>query len=1151
MIKETLKKVLESFKKNIYNIITNLSIDVTQKVTIKTYSLIDLAVSVILEYLLNGLIQEFDSNPYKKMLIVNSFEKNKLGLSTIVRDEIKNILNNNKDMEFKDLLISFAQGIDDNFIGIFFSNLDIEMSKEKKVLINWAIVRQSLESQKSQLIYIRTYLHSLLKKMLPIDYVQSLLYKILNIYRKYVHDAEELDIDLRNRFISYVSSLKRVSDNTPVLKEKIEEMRKAIGKNDSNVAEIFMALSNHQKIISGVSRMYIPANRLHDEETANLVFYNYTKINNNLEELVKILSEYTEDYQKANDIFKIVFGSAKLEEDLRPFLVNYKEFELQDVVNIENKIEETIEQLDVDNVATKMENILKEFDKGALFNLKNLIFKKVSNNNIDIDSKISECLMYYDNCIKKMEDFSDKCEIIIKDLKEIEGIYMEMENESNVEENIHEPELALAVAKNKALNKKADFFSFKTNFYEISQKLYLEIKDLFNIMYQNMYKKNILWNAENFEKELKNTIADYFQRDLKHLFKSGLESIIKEFEIKVESAKDRLISASIPNYDFIISVLKRIKDMSTSGYEDAIKKIAATTGKYSFGPIKVEKKIRVIIDDKKFFELFSAQIDARKSEIIEELNNIFNKKGEEIYYKIKEKLEVIINFTTFIKLNAFRDYESFFLYLDSLIDLADKFNNKLDELVEKYKKGDTNISYEKGPILSFGAYLSQIGVISVEYYLYKKNNESLQDYINRTDILKKEVERFKDNIVKFLNFIKSFNIEKIFDDINNIDENYNLSPIGGASSTIKNKLEDRFNEILKDNVLIKKIYDDFRSNNNIGSSLNIEKDIKKEIENILVNNKSIDNKIVNIDDALKGKKIDINESNIAVAILTNCLYKIVSNSVYKQDLMNFFNNAGSLRPEDLKQIRNLIYMDNSFEYIREIYEVALMPTKEQTEKILNDIRNFVKTNKLKKMVWHMIGAMPINKKKSSFEYSDINMIIEEMVTSIANAILSFVNECYVQAFDSYYDLIKNVQPKEQEKDSRTQRIYNDQDRENQMDYDQNISPFNQFSLSYAAKLKNNVIKKIAYLTPNYEWYKDYDLSSNRLNILNINKEKFLIVSKEKFEPGEQVIIDNGVFQKEAIIAENIDNYKYKVYIDGLEDVVSVMQIKKIRRQKNG
>ena len=98
----------------------------------------------------------------------------------------------------------------------------------------------------------------------------------------------------------------------------------------------------------------------------------------------------------------------------------------------------------------------------------------------------------------------------------------------------------------------------------------------------------------------------------------------------------------------------------------------------------------------------------------------------------------------------------------------------------------------------------------------------------------------------------------------------------------------------------------------------------------------------------------------------------------------------------------------------------------------------------------------------------------------------------------------------------------------------------------AAEIKKEILRKIAYYTPNYMTYKEYDLSGNRLKLLNANNEKFIILSKDKdLNVGDKVEITKYPISKVGIITKKESDTMYKVVFDGMEDLIHIMYLKKI------
>lgn len=1129
---DELKKCFSYLKQDIVGIIQNLPFVITEKVNSKKYALLKSATDIILEYVISKLKDMYQSDLKQQTLIQYFWDLNLYSIANVIRNKMLEILGD-KEMDFSDLIISFVNEVnkDDVFIKNLYDNIDMETSIEKQVLVTWAMVNKSLNSQISTMSALKTYLNSLLKRILPIEYMQKLLDNILYLYRQYIH-GQEVNNQLEVKYESYINSLKKISNNMPVLAQKVEELRNTMDNNRATVAEIMMSLSNHAKQINGLSRFYtLPTQENPSGSSLPLTLYNYYRIKLNSEELMEILKEYTMDYEKANEILLTIFGSAKLEKSMGINVRELGEYDFSPIINIENKIEELIEQSGTKDVSEKIEDVLREFDKGG--SLKDLIFKKVAADNM-LEYKIRECIGYYENCINKMKHFGIVCKNVANNVKGMEQLLYKL---SNNEEEIGQeessyglsyPSFSFASLKEKINKYSAKIFSFKTNYYEISNKLYLELKNYFNIFYQNLYRSGLFYDAMEFEKNIKNKISDYFQGSFRVFLKNLFVAFKNDFEESFENLKNNILEKSIPGYQIINMQLKSLKDAATSEFEKAMIKIAESSGKYVYGPVQILERKKIKIESKEFFELFIEQMESRKEEIIDTLNKIFSDKAKEIFDRLFEKASYSVEFTTYISLNAFKTYKEFVDYLYGLVGICNKFIKSIKESIKKYQNNEKIVV--DSDVINFGIYLNNIGIIDVNPSLLKDNDEDLSSYINRMNILESRVKEFKDKVLEFIKFLHSLNFNQIYS-FQNIDESYNLSTIDGVAVTIKDKLQERFDKILSENSIIKKIYNDLKSG--IADKLNLENNIQKEVNSILLGNKAIEENVIP-EEYVYNKQLHINEKNIALGIVMNFIYKIVSSVIYKNELKSFFYSGNfNLDDEDIRNIQRVIYTDPDIEYIRNAYQINHIPKKEEVIKILNDIRKFAISNNLIKLIGHMTGEVydiDLNKKASE-NLTFIEESLRELVKEAQKVIANFIFTCYENALNEYQKVSKDV--------------YMQDEIENK-DYG-----IKDLSLSMASDLKNNVLKKIAYLTPNYEWYKEYDLSSNRLNILNLNKEKFVIVSKEKFEPGEQVIIDNGEFQKEAIIAENIDNYKYKVYIDGLEDVVSVMNIKKIRRQKNG
>jgi hypothetical protein len=422
-----------------------------------------------------------------------------------------------------------------------------------------------------------------------------------------------------------------------------------------------------------------------------------------------------------------------------------------------------------------------------------------------------------------------------------------------------------------------------------------------------------------------------------------------------------------------------------------------------------------------------------------------------------------------------------------------------------------------------------------------KHEENMYTSFNKlSDTEKKKVilalkEKFKNPTFQNL-------VEKIRESILSINE---LAKNNNLFGNIKNKIDEISNdilnalkiydEIIKDHPSIEEISNMFRS-----GDIKFPIEIFEKLENIEYIGKLMDtlNKIQNI------KDVTLNLSDIygVVKEIIGELFKkqeesnenIIDDKGKRDKIVQEILNNKKIGGDRRKIIENIIdllpfYLTDEKEF------------DENTLKYLFDLLSYIP----KKYVYKI-------KKKSNVDIIVLLNDLQELLERFGEEYIKFlkdINEILkfgANWFSKLNEALQQVEEETKKMKSEEIKDFIKHPVEYLKEKFSEKQPSQLAPTFAAAEIKKEILRKIAYFTPNYMTYKDYDLSGNRLKLLNTNNEKFIILSKDKdLKVGDKVEITKYPISKIGIITKKESDTMYKVVFDGMEDLVHIMHLKKI------
>jgi hypothetical protein len=809
-------------------------------------------------------------------------------------------------------------------------------------------------------------------------------------------------------------------------------------------------------------------------------------------------------YEKLGEWRKDLELTQKETDNLKRFISMFVEGFKQVVFNV-RKVYRNVSKPEVtDVIYTPQEEDIDNILKNSNFNID-------INNGIYRESSIKNIVNFAKNIFNNIIEFVGKVMNIVKNYRKMHNYLSEIENELNALNELLSKEINIVKSKyNNNIQVKANkegeekiraWFPIKKTFNEfikliltINKKISeIKIEELLKMLQEMRDKLNLYPKIEMNEVIELRKLYDLIMK---------IEKMKLKDETKIEVSR---------KMTYILNILRNI-DAHAREIDKEIK-------------LNMDKGINYINE-------IEFQLSRNKTLKIFDIADALEKK--ELRGEIGDML------TTFITLS-----ENMHLKFDKASTLADSINKAILELEIELMviikptalKANPNIQLD-----DIKKYENIINKISDEF----KSEQNIGIPFDKLSFEEKKnfilslKEKFNDHSFKRI-------IDAIKEDIKAIEETIKNNEL---YSGIKDKVEDILNDISK----VLEIY---------GKISSISEPITKQ-------------KIEEISNMFKSKDIktpeDIFENLTKIDIIGKFIetaYKIQTGRTvlrydtiygYIEDIVNEIIKNPYINKDEIieEKLKNESIPQDIKEIIKNI--VDLMPfylkDKEEAKELDKGALQY-----LLDLLTYKKKTYPSLRKKSSADIMTLLNKLEKLVEDFgkeyikflenANEILKLGHKWFsklAEAIKESTEYVKDTEIKENiEMEDKDKGMFGRFLEKLTQPFQSNKpTQFEQLPTYTAAEIKKEVIKKIAYYTPNYMTYKEYDLSGNRLKLLNAGNEKFIILSKDKdLKVGDRVEITKYPISKIGIITKKESDTMYKVVFDGMEDLVHILYLKKI------
>jgi hypothetical protein len=712
----------------------------------------------------------------------------------------------------------------------------------------------------------------------------------------------------------------------------------------------------------------------------------------------------------------------------------------------------------------------------------------------------------------------------------------------------------------------------------INKKSFIDFKNIMNIV------KSVFNNIKGFIAQIVKIVKSY-QKIKKILIEiekklSDIDNLLlkeKEFiktqyinnkfiQIKAEEKEEEIkawfyLQYNLKSYlDTLLNINKRIQQKDEKGLIEMLKELANILNmrppfelkdivklkeldelvqKIEKMNLKTEKELEISKRMKTILR-FLDNINTHASEIIKEIElNLDKNKGKvsEIVFQLSKSriirtsdiIKALEKMTlegekgemlrTFVLLS-----ENMYLGYNNVIDLLNKIKEaiyKLDlEIKVQIKPMESTKEFR--PVVEFPEIEEAKKEIEDVHEELKHQEENISIPFNKLTFEEK---------VRVISILKRRftdpNIQKIIDTIRR-----NIQAIKDLlKDPLFNNIREQIDSILQDILDVLKIYD-------------VIKDIDIDVEDI-ENPENVD-KVEQVSSIFKSKNIKMPEEIFEKLMKIDLIRKFIETleNIQKREIVLNFESDYKIIKEIIEEVaRNPQEKDK-------IIETKLSGIPELRRKIIKDIIDLLpiyQTDKGEvdesalKYLFELFTYKPKKyyhleiKKKSQTDImiliNDLSRLIEELGKESIK-FLNNANEILKVGYNwlsSLSEVLKEIELKEEKEEEIKEEV---------LEVPQIAPAF--------AEIKQEVLKKIAYFTPNYMTYKEYDLSKNRLKILNAGNEKFIILSKDNdLKVGDRVEITKYPISKTGIIIKKESDTMYRVVFDGIEDLVHILYLKKI------
>ena len=635
----------------------------------------------------------------------------------------------------------------------------------------------------------------------------------------------------------------------------------------------------------------------------------------NIEKIMKFEKKYNFNINHYLDKNKVFIDIEKNIENMNKEL-NDKKLYIDNLKNQENCLKDKIQKLNI-NLAVKNNTIKETKDKINLMNdtIKDMNFQMkefgVQNQNMSNEFSKEE---YQLNTLKLEgdEELNEKK----NDMKKIEN---EIFKYNNIIQKLSEENEEI----NSKCKKKEDIIYDLNKNYIILQEKKQENDIIINK--NDLINKELIQQLNNYYLEIQNkneTIQIIEEKIIKAQTKK--DQLIDEFEIKSKDIKNL---SSKYNIDII-----KMKNQTSDNLSD-IEKLQKEIKQYELKKCNLQKEIKEL-------KVKYDELENKKQEILE-INNNFKEYSKEILNNIQflignnENMDYsnLISFKNIMKNNS-EKYSQFISNKITLLNKEKIKNTKLKEELNDIKK-----NYNQ-----YGKSYKNINRNIFKSPIRHKNNIVLTDFcLKELDI---ENEKIEEMMKEKINEIKNKKVK-----INENEKNF---------YTIGQQLYYYINQMIESNIK------DKRENNYIEAEMKEKREIMKELNKKLLENKTnFDNSLLNISIASNGEeKKEENIKNVISNGKNNILInKLVNNLPLNQ---NEYNQDFIIKKRTYK------------EYLEEQLKEE---NKENNSQLINKkiIKNkFIKTNNFPKIHLYINNNKKKNvsttEKNDSMNLQKINLI---------------------------------------------------------------------------------------------------------------------------------------------------------------------------------